>query len=74
MSQRLRILHAMHQAGLRIDDAAIAADVAMRSLREQRRELAHAARAAGLSYRRIARIVGMSPGWVVAVFTRGASL
>lgn len=74
MSHRHRLIREMHQAGLRLDDAALASDVALRCLREQRNELIRAARSAGLSYRQIARIVALSPARVVAVFSAGSSV
>lgn len=42
MSHRHRLIREMHQAGLRLDDAALASDVALRCLREQRNELIRA--------------------------------
>lgn len=52
-------MRAMHQRGLRLDDAATAADVAVLHLRDLRDRLIVSARAAGLSYRQIARMVGI---------------
>ncbi len=72
MTQRRSLTRAMHAAGLRLDDASTAADVAVRHLREQRDELIVAARAAGLSYRQIARIVGLTHPAIVAVVSRAS--
>lgn len=71
---RLGLTWRMHAAGLRLDDAAIAADITVRRLREERNTLILAARRAGLSYRRIARIVGLGHTMVIRVVTEaGAS-
>lgn len=72
MTQRRRLLHAMHSAGLRLDDAGVAADVAMRTLREQRDLLIVAARDAGLSYRQIGRAVQLDHARVIRVVTAAA--
>lgn len=47
-------------AGIRPDDAATAADIAERALRERRDDLVRAADQLGVSVRRIARITGLS--------------
>lgn len=67
------LIRAMHGAGLRLDDAALAADVALAKLRRQRDALILSARSAGLSYRQIAAIVGLDHSRVVQVVNRDAS-
>lgn len=47
-------------AGIRADDASVAADIAERALRERRDDLVRAADQLGVSVRRIARITGLS--------------
>lgn len=69
---RQQLTHVMHAAGLRLDDAAVAADVASRAMREQRNTLAASARASGLSYRQIGRALNMDVSQVYRVLTQGA--
>jgi len=64
MTQRRQLMRAMHRQGLRLDDAATAADVAVQHLREQRNQLIVAARAAGLGYRQIACMTGLTKSQV----------
>lgn len=71
---RLGLTWRMHAAGLRLDDAAIAADITVRRLREERNALILAARRAGLSYRRIARIVGLDHSRVIRVVTAAGGM
>lgn len=69
------MVHEMRRAGIRPDDAAIAADVAVRRMREMRYRLMQQARLAGLSYRQIARVIGVDTALVYRVLTspRGKS-
>lgn len=69
MTARREMIHAMHRAGLRIDDSATAADVAIRAMRERRDCLIRTARACGFSYRQIARIFGIDHARVIRVVT-----
>ena len=69
---RHSLVQAMHRQGLRLDDAALAADVAVAHTRKIRDRLIVAARRAGLSYRQIGRIVGLSHPAVIAVVSREA--
>lgn len=66
-------LRAMHKAGLRLDDAGTAADVAIRILRDQRDRAIVAARQAGLTYRHIAGIFDVTHPLVIRVVTRAAA-
>lgn len=71
---RRRLIWRMRASGLRLDDAAIAADIALRRMREERNALILEARRAGLSYRCIGRIVGLGHVMVIKVVTEaGAS-
>ena len=67
---RARLMHGLHKAGLRLDDAGVAADFAMRFQREARDRLMAAARDAGLSMRAIARIFDVDVALVHRVLTR----
>jgi hypothetical protein len=57
----------MHSAGLRLDDAATAADVALRVLRERRNDAIQAAESAGLGKRQIARIFQLDHAAVIRI-------
>ena len=70
---RRELIHAMHGAGLGLNDATMAADVALARLRRQRDAVIVSARNAGLSYRQIATIVGLDHSRVIQVVNRGAS-
>lgn len=63
----------MHRAGLRLDDAAIAAEIAVAVMRSRRDSLIRTARAAGMSYRTIARIFSITHPRAVQVVNRGTS-
>lgn len=68
MSRRRRLMRSIHAAGLRLDDAAVAADVCERFVREERdRLIVIAAREVNLPVRTIATIFGLSHPRIVQV-------
>lgn len=69
MSKRAELIHSFHRAGLRLDDASVAADVALREMRAQRDELILLAREAGMTYRQIGAMVGLDHARVIRVVT-----
>lgn len=70
---RRELIRAMNIAGLRSDDAVLAADVSLVRLRRQRDALIRSARGAGLSYRQIALVFSMSHVHVRRVLLQGSS-
>lgn len=58
--KRSELIGRMHRAGLRLDDASVAADVAVAAIRVERDRLIVAAKAAEISLRKTAAIVGVS--------------
>ncbi|MBA8886135.1 hypothetical protein FHW12_000326 [Dokdonella fugitiva] len=69
-SDRAKLIHTIHNAGLRLDDAGVAADIAIRCQREARDRLMVAAREAQLSMRAIAKIFDVDVALVHRVLTR----
>jgi len=66
-----QVLRELKARGVRVDDAAAAAEIAERALRQRRNELMVMARAGGLSYRHIARVFDLDVALVHRVLTRG---
>lgn len=62
----------MHRAGLRLDDAAVAAGIALNCLRHSRDDLMARVRSAGLSYRAISAVFELDVARVYRVLTSGA--
>lgn len=73
MNDRRSLRRALHEAGLRADDAATAADIAVSHLRGRRDALIIAARVAKLSMRQIAKVFAVDVAIVHRVLTRAAS-
>lgn len=67
---RRQLRAALIAAGIRADDAGVAADIAERVLRERRDDLVRAADKLGVSVRRIARITGLSKTTVQRLTTK----
>lgn len=70
MSLRRALIHELSRAGLRLDDAALAAAVALACLREQRNASILAAHRAGMSSRQIGAVFGISKSQVHRVLTQ----
>jgi len=69
--KRADLMRRMHKAGLRLDDAATAASIAMNCLRHARDDLMERVRGAGLSYRQIATVFDLDVALVHRVLTAG---
>ena len=61
------LMRKMHRDGLRLDDAALAAHVAIQAHQSERNRLIESARVAGLPFRSIAAIFGLSHVHIIRV-------
>jgi len=68
---RSDLMRRMHRAGLRLDDAATAADIALNCLRHARDDLMAKVRGSGMSYRQIAAVFELDVARVHRVLTAG---
>jgi len=71
--KREDLMKRMHRAGLRLDDAATAADIALNCLRHARDDLMLKVRVSGMSYRQIAAVFELDVARVYRVLTAGAT-
>lgn len=70
--RRDALIKAMHRAGLRLDDAASAAQIAVQAHRRERDALIVAARNTRLTIRQIGSIFGLSHVQILRVVRRAA--
>ena len=74
MSRRHALMRVMQiNGGLRADDAAKAADIAIQMMRKERNKIIRMARQSGLSYRQIGRALGISHTQVIRVVHHGSN-
>ena len=67
------LMRRMNRAGIRLDDAALAAQIAVQAHQCERNRLIESARAAGLTVRSIAAIFGLSHVQIIRVVRRAVS-